>query len=127
MATPSTNATVTPTATVTALPNASANVQVSPNTFQGPKGDRGEKGERGDIGPRGPAGPSGSGAGGLSLTIPFSNPLLTWNVAHDLNCFPSITVIDTAGDLIEPDIKYVDENTVLVTFSAPTAGTVLIN
>lgn len=48
-------------------------------------------------------------------------------VNHNLGKYPSVTIIDTAGSEIIGDITYVDENTVTLSFSAPTRGKACFN
>jgi ABC-type transport system substrate-binding protein len=45
-----------------------------------------------------------------------------WTITHNLGYRPSVTLYDTAGDLIFGEVVYPDENTVRVHFSAPTPG-----
>lgn len=56
----------------------------------------------------------------------FSNTS-TVSVAHNLAKRPSVTVIDSAGDEVEGDINYVDMNNLIITFSAPFSGVVILN
>jgi hypothetical protein len=51
--------------------------------------------------------------------------LSTVTVAHDLGRFPAITVIDTADDVCVGDVRYLDANTVQLSFSAPFSGTAI--
>jgi hypothetical protein len=48
-------------------------------------------------------------------------------VQHGLGKYPSVTVINSAGDEVEGEVKHVDTNSLRVTFSAPFAGTVICN
>lgn len=51
----------------------------------------------------------------------------TWNVAHNLGKFPSVTIIDTGGNLVEADVTYVDNNNLTLTFNTSYAGVAYIN
>jgi hypothetical protein len=51
----------------------------------------------------------------------------TWTVAHNLGKRPAVTVITSAGDVVEGDIHYVNDNTVELGFGAPFAGSALFN
>lgn len=51
----------------------------------------------------------------------------TWTIAHNLNKFPSITVVDTGGNELVPDINYVDANNVVITFGGATSGKAYFN
>lgn len=48
-------------------------------------------------------------------------------ITHNMGKRPAITVIDTAGDEVEGDYTFIDINTVMVSFSAPFSGKVVLN
>lgn len=50
-----------------------------------------------------------------------------WVIAHNLNKFPSITVVDSAGTWVRGGAEYVDSNTIILHFSAPFSGTAYLN
>ena len=54
-------------------------------------------------------------------------PSTTWNIQHNLNKFPSITVIDTANTVVTGEYTYIDNNNVTLTFSAGFAGKAYLN
>jgi hypothetical protein len=54
-------------------------------------------------------------------------PSTTWNIQHNLNKFPSITVIDTADTVVTGQYTYIDNNNVTLTFSAGFAGKAYLN
>ena len=54
-------------------------------------------------------------------------PATVWNVQHNLNNFPSITVIDNAGTVVSGQYTYIDNNNVTLTFSAGFAGKAYLN
>ena len=54
-------------------------------------------------------------------------PPATGMVYHGLNKFPSITVVDTAKSVVVGDYTYVDNNNVILEFSAPFAGKAYFN
>jgi hypothetical protein len=54
-------------------------------------------------------------------------PGITWNVQHDLDKFPSITVVDTAETVVVGDYTYIDKNNVTLNFSAQFAGKAYLN
>jgi hypothetical protein len=86
------------------------------------------KGPAGPVGPAGPAGPEGpSGPPGGSYVFDQGSPATVWTIGHNLGKFPSVTVLDTAGDTVEGVIAYPDTNTVLLTFSNPFAGVAFLN
>lgn len=51
----------------------------------------------------------------------------TWVIVHDLNWYPNVTVIDSAGTTIEGDIEYVSENAVTLRFSQGLIGTAYLS
>ncbi len=50
-----------------------------------------------------------------------------WEINHNLNRYPSITVVDSAGDVVSCDPKYIDENNVRIEFSAEFGGKAYLN
>jgi len=55
------------------------------------------------------------------------SPSVTWNIQHNLNKFPSITVIDTLDTVVIGQYNYTDNNNVTLTFSAGFAGKAYLN
>lgn len=72
---------------------------------------------------RGPRGP----AGGAPYEWNQSIELSTWTIPHNLNRHPSVTVVDTTGRKVEPDIQYIDSNIIQVIHGAPYAGKAYLN
>ncbi len=111
----------------------------------------GRPGVDGDTGPEGPVGPGlpSGGTTGQIITkasnddydFEYSNPndladknflqsftvvsLVT--VSHNLDKYPSVTVIDTAGDEVEGEVVYLSTNQLTVIFANPFSGTVTCN
>ena len=54
-------------------------------------------------------------------------PATTWTIQHDLQKFPSITVIDTADTVVIGKYTYINNNNVTLTFSAGFAGKAYLN
>jgi hypothetical protein len=50
-----------------------------------------------------------------------------WTIAHGLGKFGSVSVIDSAGTELIPDVNYLDANTIKLTFGAATSGHAYIN
>jgi hypothetical protein len=48
-------------------------------------------------------------------------------VTHNLGKFPSITVIDTGGTVVNGEYTYIDTNNIILNFSAPFAGKAYLN
>lgn len=49
------------------------------------------------------------------------------DITHNLNKFPSVTIVDTAGDEVVTLVRHLDRNTINLTFTAETSGKVYIN
>lgn len=76
-------------------------------------------------GPRGPQGPPGTG-GDLNFTQSFTSTTSV-TVNHNLGKYPSVTVIDSAGDECEGLVDHISVNSLTVSFSAAFSGTVICN
>jgi len=71
-------------------------------------------------------------ATGISTTDAFytftqSTASATWNVQHNLEKYPSVTVIDSANDVVYGNTTYIDENNLTINFSAPFSGKAYLN
>ena len=51
----------------------------------------------------------------------------SWNINHGLGKYPAVSVVDTGGSLIIPDVNYTDIHNVVVGFQAPTSGKAYLN
>ena len=51
----------------------------------------------------------------------------TWQVKHNLNKYPSVTVVDSAENVVVGDIEYIDENNLVITFTGGFVGTAYMN
>lgn len=49
-------------------------------------------------------------------------PAATWDITHGLGRFPAVTVVDSAGSVVEGEVDYVSENQLVITFSAAFSG-----
>jgi hypothetical protein len=82
----------------------------------------------GGVGPAGPSGPTGPpGAAGTLYTHVQSGLSSSWLVVHNLGSFPSVTVVDTGGTEVIPNLHYDNSNQITLTFAAPTSGTAYLN
>lgn len=54
-------------------------------------------------------------------------PMSTWNINHNLNKYPSVTVIDSGGDQVLANARYIDANNIILEFSAEFGGTAYLN
>ncbi|WP_158812079.1 hypothetical protein [Beijerinckia sp. L45] len=73
---------------------------------------------------QGPMGPAG---GATTTIINIVEASTTWTLAHYLNRYPTVTVVDTAGDMIWASQVYQDRNTIIINFTAPTSGVAYLN
>lgn len=77
----------------------------------------------------GPKSASGWGAGS-PIAPPNSmgqlhnqvSPSSTWNILHTLGFIPNIIIVDTSGNVVEPEIQYLSSNQIQAIFSQPMAG-----
>ena len=74
-----------------------------------------------EIGTSGPQGPSGD-LRNLAYVFTQGVASAIWNINHGLTFIPNITVVDSAGSVVEGDYSYPDENTVIATFIGSFAG-----
>lgn len=51
----------------------------------------------------------------------------TWNITHNLGKFPSISVVDSSKNVVIGDVKYIDANSVSITFTAAFSGRAYMN
>jgi hypothetical protein len=67
------------------------------------------------------------GSGDRSYRHDQSPAASEWVIDHGLGKWPSVTIIDSAGDEVEGDVTFVNQNRVIVTFSAAFAGSAFVN
>lgn len=65
--------------------------------------------------------------GDLNYLYLQTAPSATWSITHNLGKFPSVSIVDSAGTLYLSDIKYIDENSLTITFNAAFAGKAYLN
>ena len=56
-----------------------------------------------------------------------STPDSVWEITHNLDKYPSVTVVDSAGSVVMGDITYTSKSTLTVTFSAAFSGKAYLN
>jgi hypothetical protein len=73
----------------------------------------------------------GGGGGGVGADKNFvhtqSVSSASWSVAHNLGKFPAVEVVNSGGNVILPDVHYVDVNNVTISLGAPDTGKVYVN
>lgn len=110
-----------------------------PSGASGPSGPAGSTGPAGASGPTGVQGPSAYDvwlAAGNTGTVNdfvasfganyfrYIQPSASafWDIVHTLNRYVAVSVVDSAGTLVEGDISYVSPSEVTISFSSPFAG-----
>ena len=51
----------------------------------------------------------------------------TWEIEHNLNKRPSVTVVDSAENIITAEVEYIDDNNVVVRMNGATTGFAYLN
>ena len=83
-------------------------------------------------GPQGPAGPTGAtgaaGDSGPNTTVVHdqSSASATWTITHNQGRYPSVDIIDSAGNHVIGDIKHNSINQLVATFDNAFAGKAII-
>lgn len=54
-------------------------------------------------------------------------PSATWEIEHNLGKEPSVSVVDSAGNIVEGDYNYVNTNKVILSFSSAFSGKAYLN
>lgn len=79
-------------------------------------------------GPQGPVGPQGpSGSSFATYTHTQTSAATTWTIVHNLGCRPSVTIVDSGGNVQIGEILYDSNNQVTVTFAAAFGGYAYLN
>lgn len=86
-------------------------------------------GQGGAQGPTGPTGPTGPIGPNIPIAYAHSQGISAsvWPVNHDLGFYPNVTVVDSAGFVVEGHLEYVDTNNLTLTFSAQFSGTAYLS
>lgn len=50
-----------------------------------------------------------------------------WIIDHNLNKFPSVTIVDTSGSMVYGDVHYPSASRVIITFSSAFGGKAYLN
>lgn len=90
----------------------------------GPAGPEGAPGTPGTPGAPGPEGPPGE-----QTTYTFNQiaAATLWDIIHNLNRYPAVTVVDSGGSEIIPTVVYIGSNQVQLHFSNETSGKAYLN
>lgn len=72
--------------------------------------------------------PPGPGTGDLNFVYTQTVPSAVWEVTHNLDKYPSVTIVDTAGTTIVPnEINYNSGNRLTIHFLAQFCGKAYLN
>ena len=50
-----------------------------------------------------------------------------WEIEHNLNKYPSVTIVDSGDNVLYTEIEYINKNTLEVRFEASTSGKAYMN
>ena len=89
-------------------------------------GPQGPAGPAGPAGADGAAGPAGPAADNLTVVHDQASASATWTINHNQGRYPSIDIIDSAGNHVIGDIKHNSLNQVVATFDNAFAGKAII-
>ena len=56
-----------------------------------------------------------------------STPATVWTINHDLNKFPSVSIVDSANDEVIGEVRYASSTQIIITFSAAFSGKAFLN
>ena len=77
---------------------------------------------------QGPKGKDGiDGSGDKNFVFVQGVPAMSWTIIHNLNKYPSVWILDSAGTAVEGDIHYDNVNQVTVNFTAAFSGKATLN
>lgn len=69
----------------------------------------------------------GGGGGDASHVHVQGTPEAVWTINHGLGKKPSVSVADSADNVVHGDVKYINNATLTITFSAPFSGRAYLN
>lgn len=73
-------------------------------------------------GPQGIQGTPGLAGAGFNFVHDQGTPSSVWVIVHNLNGYPNITVVDSAGTEVEGTVTYDSANQVTVSFAGAFSG-----
>jgi hypothetical protein len=76
----------------------------------------------GQRGPTGPAYTSENLPPFVSYVHNQGAALTGWQITHNLNFYPNVTIVDSSGTIIEAEITYTNPTALTLNFSAPLSG-----
>ena len=51
----------------------------------------------------------------------------TWNITHNLNKYPSVSIVDSSNEEVIGEVEHINSNSLTVKFSAPFSGKAFVN
>ena len=70
---------------------------------------------------------SGGGGGDKNFVYNQPTPSLVWNVVHNLDKYPSVSVVDSAGTTVFWNVQYINVNELTITCKGAFSGKAYIN
>lgn len=89
--------------------------------------EQGPPGAPGPQGAQGPQGPPGTAGSDITYTHTQISAQSVWTVNHNLNKYPSVTVVDSGETVVIGDVDYTNANTLTIEFSAAFGGRAYLN
>lgn len=74
-----------------------------------------------------PTGGSSTGGGDKAYVYIQSSAANVWVITHNLNKYPSVTVVDSAGSVVVGEVVYNNANKVTITFIGSFSGKAYLN
>lgn len=107
-------------------------------TESGPKGDKGDPGEKGDKGlsayeiwlQAGNSGTEQDFLDSLKASGFIHNQIASskeWDIEHTLEKFPSVSVVDSGGNLVMGDVEYISKSRLKILFNYEFSGKAYLN
>jgi hypothetical protein len=56
-----------------------------------------------------------------------NTPLDVWTITHNLGKLPSVTVVDSAENIVYGDIEYINNNAIVISFIGAFSGKAYLN
>ena len=72
-------------------------------------------------------GEKGADGNGATFTWNQSIPAAIWTIPHNLNKYPPVSVVDTSGNLVFADVRYIDNNIIQISHGSAFTGKAYIN
>jgi hypothetical protein len=71
----------------------------------------------------------GSEAGESDKNFVFTQSVAAakWEIQHNLDKYPSVSIVDSAGTEVVGDVQYIDKNNIVILFTAPFSGKAYMN